>query len=398
MTHKSGSQKTVNWVPGLRLAVGLLASALLVSACGGGGGGDVGAASGGESTIGGTPGVNACVTGNIVDMQCYMVPGVTGDKPVVKETAYQWSSTKNKFVSKGERTRSFDIQANRADIVSSGALSVGSFSYEWDGTTFTVNNPDGSTAEFSQTFALGTERSFIETSGTGTVIAHQMVFAPKSRTITLPGTNDKVTVNNAILRVVMEPTLPMAHVAILVPGKGAVAAIDYLGCVAADDGTFKFLDDVSYYETNCGHGNFMKADEASLRLSIGAAGGTTPGGSGGASCSAYPGTLTTGQPQVLQSACGTHTISLRNLASPGTSIAGTLTVSSTTSGWSIAVTAPSINVSLNSATATGSITTSPATLMLMDASTNETITISNVTSPLSGSISTVSSDMYTFDE
>ncbi len=268
----------------------ILLSALAFSACGGGGGGDDGGTGGGSSggagdggiTVGGAPGDNACVdSAGIADMKCYMVPGDTGDTPSVSETVYQWNSTSSKFVSQGTRTRAFDIKANSADITSTGALSAGDpVSYSWTSSNFTVTNPDGSIAKFSRYIQTGGKsgESIIETSGTTTVTAYVEVFGPQTYTLTIPGTNDTLTANNAILRVMQVPSAAnIAHISVLIPEQGAVAAIDYINCGAVGTGNLQFKNDISYYETTCGHGHFMKADEAALRIAN-PSGSTTPGG------------------------------------------------------------------------------------------------------------------------
>lgn len=382
----------------LRPSALLLAAAMTLTACGGGGGGssDGGSGANGGTTLGGTPGVNACVSGDEVDLQCYMVPGANGESPDISETVYQWSDTGNAFEEKGTRTRAFTIQDHQADIESTGDLSVGAFSYVWDGSTFTINNPDGSNAIFPRMITAGAEEAVTETdTGGGSIMGSMMVFGPASYTLTVPGTSDRVTANNAILRVLMVPDVELVNLVVMIPQGGAVAAIDYLGCAAAGAGSLQFKNDVSYYEETCGHGNFpLKADEASLRIAGGSP--NDPGDTGGnesGSCSSYPSTLTSDEVQGLQAACGAHPIRLTDLLSPATHINGTLTVSSTTSSWSIKVVASGINLSLDSASATGTL--SPV-LMLADPGSAQTATISS-TDPLSGSIS-VASKMYTFDE
>lgn len=275
----------------------LLSSAMALTACGGGGSG--GSSSGDnaktppagnntDATVGGEAGTNPCVTGNIVDMKCYMVPGDTGDKPVIKETVYQWNGANNNFESQGERTRTLEIKANSATISVTGALSAGAQTgYSWNTEDFTVTNPDSSTATFKRSFTLGSEQTVTEVSGSDTIESRSMVFGPKSRTLTIPGTNNKITANNAILRVIIQKDIPLAHVAVLIPNRGVIAQISYLGCKEAKEaGSLTFVDDANYYETTCGHIKFLgkKGDTASLRKSFDA-----EGASGGPLTSVGPG-------------------------------------------------------------------------------------------------------------
>lgn len=198
-------------------------------------------------------------------MQCYMVPGASGETVVITEDAYQWDISS--FELQGQRERTFTISANQATISESGALPEGVASYSWTTAEFTVHNQNGSTSAFARHWAIGVEYTITETPTSGSPITSKaMIFGPKTRTLTVPGSGATRTFDNAIARVIINDDVPLAHWSVLVPGKGAVFSVDYLGCAQAGSGTLGFVDDFNHYETQCGHGNFpVKQDEAILR-------------------------------------------------------------------------------------------------------------------------------------
>lgn len=267
----------------------ILFSALTLSACGSGGGDDgkspdSGGGSADKTELGGTPGSGTCVNNGVVDLACYFVPGKAGDTPTIERTVYQWNG--NQFVSKGTQTSQFTIQKNEAAVTNTGPLTDGNEKYEWGATELRLANigdpndsTDDSTIILPRNYTLADLSVAIENDvgGSNNIVGHMAVFEPKPRTITVAG--DTVTANNAIMRV-FKVTISgntIVHLDVLIPQGGAVASIDYLGCTAGANIAFK--DSVSYYEQNCGHGNAMKADEATLRLVKAADDGSTDSGS-----------------------------------------------------------------------------------------------------------------------
>lgn len=253
---------------GLHLPAFILASALTVTGCGGSSSNsDDGSGFGGNNTpTFGQSGDNECLIENTneVDLACYLVPGKPGEEPTLTYATYvredgkfvRASSGNNPWgISNGETVFSWkNIAANAAEYDQLGTTTY----FEWDETDDTIIQIDGKGLPDEDkltrplTPVIGAEETVTSTSEGDTIIGSLMVFAPKARTVKVPGTEKTIETLNAIMVVQiadMGMGLGLVSVEHYVPGFGGVALTHYMGC--PDVANLDFRDDAAYYETKC---------------------------------------------------------------------------------------------------------------------------------------------------
>lgn len=265
--NKMSSSSSGGWVKATNRIFGICLLTLGLAACGGGSGGD-GDNQGNDDPGANTPvfgqtGANACLITNTnqVDLACYLVPGEAGEMPELTFAAYLRDSSGNfKLTGSVDTYRWHDITANSAQYDLGGETThfdwVDNVGYNGNG-SITQTDSKGEPEQDELTRPL---RPLIDAKEVvtnigedGTLTGHLKVFEPKTRTISLPGTNDTIQAHNAIMlvqKVAFSPGgLGLVSIEYYVPEVGPVAQINYLGC--PDVAALSFRDDAAYYETKC---------------------------------------------------------------------------------------------------------------------------------------------------
>lgn len=209
----------------------------------------------------GQAGANACLISNTnqVNLACYLVPGSPGEAPELTFAAYMRDNAGNfKLTSSADIYSWHDITSNSAQYDLGGETTH----FDWDET----DGPDGSITQTDRKGAtdqdelirpltplVGAEKVVTNIGEDGTLTGQLVVFEPKTRTISVPGTNDTIEAHNAIMLVQTVAPSPggpgLVSIDYYVPEVGAVAQTNYLGC--PDVASLSFLDDAAYYEGKC---------------------------------------------------------------------------------------------------------------------------------------------------
>lgn len=266
--------KTKTKVLGLHIPAFLLVSALALTGCGGSSSDskDDNNSGGNSTPTFGQSDDNACLIENInaVNLACYLVPGKPGDEPNLTYATYARedgkfvlaNSTNNPWgVSNGETVFSWkNITGNSAQYKQLGTITY----FEWDETANTITQVDGKGLPDEDkltrplTLVIDAEETVTSTSEGETITGSLMAFAPKTRTIKVPGTDRTVKALNAIMVVQVADTgmgFGLVSVEHYVPGVGGVALTHYMGC--PDVASLDFRDDAAYYEAQCATDNHI---------------------------------------------------------------------------------------------------------------------------------------------
>ena len=248
----------------LRTPTLIVASAMLLSACGGS------SSSGSKIPTFGLKGDNPCYIDNTnqVDLSCYLVPGETGENPKLTYTTYvrdkgdfvlATAENNTRGVKNGESTFSWSkITESTAQYKQLTETTY----FSWDDTniTQTDDTDDAEEEKLTRTLTplIGAENTVTQGSRTGKF----MVFEPKERTITAPGTDTEILARNAIM-VVQIVDLGIGYGLVTVehyaPSDGAVALTHYLTCPKVAE--LDFVDNAEYYEEKCAStSKYLKLD------------------------------------------------------------------------------------------------------------------------------------------